>query len=71
MSPAASIASTKAAREFGAAAFARGISAPCLDSSMRAMHAEREIGDHRTVPELKAWIAGNTCARLSASVGAA
>lgn len=59
-------ANTQAAKSFGAVAFAKGlICAPALDSDMRKLIAGREIGDKRTIQELKAWISGWTQANLA------
>lgn len=56
---------TQAAKTLGAIAFANGIYAPALDGALVAMFAGRPVGDSRTVAEMKAWIAGNTQARLA------
>lgn len=57
---------TQAAKTLGSIAFANGIYAPALDSALVAMFAGRQVGDSRTAAEMKAWIAGNTQARLAA-----
>jgi hypothetical protein len=59
-------ANTQQAKTLGALAFARGVFAAALDGEMRKLQMGRAVGDARNVPELKAWIAGNTQARLAA-----
>ena len=59
---------TTAAKALGAIAFAKGMpSSPALNQEMKNMLAGRNIGDKRTVPEMKAYISGWTQACLSAS----
>lgn len=59
---------TTAAKALGAIAFARGIAAsPALDKDMAAMFVGRQVGDSRTIPEMKAWIAGWTQANLASA----
>lgn len=56
-------------RILGNIAFARGIKrAPALDAELTAfMYAQpRQIGDKRTIPEFKAWLAGWDEANLAA-----
>ena len=53
------------ARQLGAEAFAIGIPMiPVLDGRIRDLIKSREVGDPRTQPELRAWIAGWTEANL-------
>jgi hypothetical protein len=55
-------------KTLGALAFARGIAcAPALDSTLATYMGSRQIGDTRSVPELKAWITGWTEASLAAA----
>jgi hypothetical protein len=49
----------QAAKTFGAIAFAKGMQAvPAFDADLLAMLAGREVGDTRTIPEMKAWVSG-------------
>jgi hypothetical protein len=61
-----------AAQSLGTAAFTRGITigAPALDRAFMTMTAGRQIGDARTLPELQAWHAGYTVAKLASPVSA-
>lgn len=62
------IANKQAAKTFGAIAFANGIKcAPALDSGIQGMIAGCQVGDIRTIPEIKAWIAGWTQANIAAN----
>ena len=65
-------AATQYARTLGSIAFANGDPcAPAYNADMRKLISDgREIGDPRTIPELKAFIAGWTSANLAASVQA-
>lgn len=64
-------ANTQAAKALGAAAFARGADrAPIFDADMMKVTMGREIGDPRTIAELKAWHAGWTQAMLAEEVAA-
>jgi len=58
---------TQQAKEFGKIAFAEGISAPWSDYRLQNMISGRQVGDARTVVEMKAWIAGWTESNLSAN----
>lgn len=59
------MADTNGFRALGSIAFARGIPMiPILDGSVRDRLVGREVGDRRTEPELRAWIAGWTEANL-------
>ena len=60
-------ANTQQAKTLGSIAFARGINAPALDSAMMEMISGRQVGDSRTMKEMRAWVAGWTQANLSAS----
>lgn len=52
-------ANTQAAKTFGSIAFAKGLMcAPCMDQNMSDLMAGRQIGDPRSIPEMKAWTAG-------------
>jgi hypothetical protein len=47
------------ATELGALAFKNGLkSVPAFDPELMKMIAGRQIGDKRTVPEMKAWQSG-------------
>lgn len=59
-------AQTQACKVLGNIAFARGINAPALDPEMVKMIAGRQVGDKRTVKELRAWVAGWTEANVAA-----
>jgi hypothetical protein len=60
-----------AAKAFGSIAFAQGMpAAPALDANMTEMMKGRQIGDKRTIPELKAWHRGWTEANLAAALAA-
>lgn len=57
----------QAAKTFGAIAFANGIKcAPALCADLMAMFKGREVGDKRTIPEMKAWSQGWNEANLAA-----
>jgi hypothetical protein len=56
---------TQQAKTLGTIAFANGINAPALDSAMMQMIAGRQVGDSRTIKELRAWVAGWTEANLA------
>ncbi len=59
---------TQQAKEFGKTAFAEGIiNAPWSDYRFQSMISGRQVGDARTVIEMKAWIAGWTESNLSAN----
>lgn len=59
---------TTFAETLGMIAYARGIHcAPCLDRDMMDTLKGRELGDTRTVKELKAWTNGWTKANLAAA----
>ena len=58
---------TQAAYTMGSIAFANGIQcAPALDKMFQERMAGRQVGDPRTIPEMKAWISGWTAANLAA-----
>ena len=58
------------AAALGKAAFERGAKAiPAHDTAMMGTLKGREIGDPRTLPQLKAWAQGWHKANLAASVG--
>jgi hypothetical protein len=59
---------TQQAKTLGSIAFARGINAPALDSEMMKMIADRQVGDNRTMKEMRAWVSGWTAANLAANV---
>lgn len=60
------------AAALGKAAFQRGAKAiPAHDAAMMATLKGRNIGDTRTVPQLKAWAQGWHRANLAAALGAA
>ena len=60
-------ANTQTAKTFGAIAFANGIKcAPALCKDLMAMFSGRQVGDKRTMQEMKAWIAGWTEANIAA-----
>jgi hypothetical protein len=59
---------TLLANHLGKLAFANGIKgAPCLDKSFMKMIAGRQVGDARTIQEMRAWAAGWTAANLAKS----
>lgn len=58
---------TDQAKTFGAIAYAKGMKcAPALDADFMATLKGRQIGDKRTIPEMKAWHQGWMQANLSA-----
>ena len=64
-----SAADTARAKSLGKVAFDSGINcAPCLDRNMMNMLKGREIGDPRTIKEMKAWTTAWTTANLAAAV---
>ena len=61
-------ANTTLAKSLGKAAFDSGVHcAPCLDRNMMDMLKGREIGDPRTIKEMKAWTTAWTTANLAAA----
>lgn len=62
---------TSYARTLGSLAFASGIACVCgWDADLAAYMGRRQIGDPRSIPEMKAWIAGWTEANLAAAEAA-
>jgi hypothetical protein len=61
-------ANTAAAKALGAIAYANGQpSAPALNSELQKMFIGRQVGDKRTIPEMKAYIQGWTAANLAST----
>ena len=60
-------AQTQIAKTFGAIAFASGMKCvPALDANISTLLTGRQVGDKRTMKELKAWISGWTQANIAA-----